>query len=192
MPYKTTLMERIDVLKRWPGFNHASDTTPTLLAYADDLNRVMVWGNVGDDHKHRCAYFKQLLHRPTHDEDEVDHMSPRLKATNIGSSNLPPGKSAFQVTSDFLEVVRQYIWKVLCRIHPEPKMKAHLISYVLTVPDLWSDRSKAEMLRAALNAGFPLNVELVTESTALGLYCAIMSEVPELCRGSKFIRKARD
>jgi len=186
---KTALMERIELLNSWPGANtKVADTTPSLLAYDD--GKLVAWGSqVEDRHIDQYAEFKLLLHRPTDDDEEVEGLKWRLQTTGIQSSSLPPGKSAVQVTADFFQSIREYIWKRFVGIEGENYMKAQTISYVLTVPDGWSNHSKAEILRAALNAGFPLNVELVKESTALAVYCAIMSN---LRRGSKFICKVHD
>jgi molecular chaperone DnaK (HSP70) len=184
------------VFKRWPSGANTSDATPTILAYDENITRVAAWGSLVEDHqKQRYADFKLLL-RATNDDDEVDDLAGKLQATSIRvpSNLLPPGKSAVQVTADFLRSIREYLWTVLCDTYSEKYMKAHTISFVLTVPDQLSAHTKARFLRAALKAGFPLNVELVTEATALGLYCATMSIhlSHQLDPGSKFICKAQE
>jgi molecular chaperone DnaK (HSP70) len=156
---------------------------------------VAAWGSlVEDHHKRQYADFKRLLYRPTNDDDEVDRLSGKLQGTSIQSHGLlPPGKSAVQVTADFLRSIREYLWTVLCDTYGEKYMKAHTISFVLTVPDQLSDHTTARLLRAAWKAGFPLNVELVREATALGLYCvSTMTRSRQLYPGSKFISKAQD
>ena len=57
----------------------------------------------------------------------------------------------------------------------------------MTVPGLWSDRSKALMRRAGLEAGLPGNIDLETESRAIALYCATICDGVDLRIGSKFV-----
>jgi molecular chaperone DnaK (HSP70) len=181
---KALITENIEVLKRWPGAgNQAVEKTPSVLAYDNDFTRVVAWGSsVGDQHKNQFAHFKLLLHRPTNsDSASVDDLAWKLQATSIRSSSLPRGKTAVDVTADYLRPLYQYIQQILSNTYGEKFLASQTLSYVITVPALWSDRSKALTQRAASEAG------LVTEPEAAALYCATICDEVDLRVGSKFL-----
>jgi molecular chaperone DnaK (HSP70) len=184
------IAEHIEVLKRWPGAgNQAVEKTPSVLAYDNDFTRVVAWGSsVADQHKNQFAHFKLLLHRPTNsDSASVDDLAWKLQATSIRSSSLPRGKTAVDVTADYLRPLYQYIQQILANTYGEKFLASQTLSYVITVPALWSDRSKALTQRAASEAGFNGKVMLVTEPEAAALYCATICDEVDLRVGSKFL-----
>jgi molecular chaperone DnaK (HSP70) len=184
------IAEHIEVLKRWPGAgNQAVEKTPSVLAYDNEFTRVVAWGSsVGDQHKNQFAHFKLLLHRPTNsDSASVDDLAWKLQATSIRSSSLPRGKTAVDVTADYLRPLYTYIQQILSNTYGEKFLASQTISYVITVPALWSDRSKALTQRAASEAGFNGKVTLVTEPEAAALYCATICDEVDLRVGSKFL-----
>jgi len=190
---KALITENIEVLKRWPGAgNQAVEKTPSVLAYDNDFTRVVAWGSsVGDQHKNQFAHFKLLLHRPTNsDSASVDDLAWKLQATSIRSSSLPRGKTAVDVTADYLRPLYQYIQQILSNTYGEKFLASQTLSYVITVPALWSDRSKALTQRAASEAGFNGKVTLVTEPEAAALYCATICDEVDLRVGSKFLGDA--
>jgi len=187
---KASITEHIEVLKRWPGAgNQAVEKTPSVLAYDSEFTRVIAWGSsVGDQHKNQFAHFKLLLHRPANRESQsVDDLAWKLQATSIRSSSLPRGKTAVDVTADYLRPLYQYIQQILANTYGEKFLASQTLSYVITVPALWSDRSKALTQRAASEAGFNGKVVLVTEPEAAALYCATICDEVDLRVGSKFL-----
>jgi molecular chaperone DnaK (HSP70) len=178
------------VLKRWPGSgNRATEKTPTVLAYDNDFHEVVSWGSsVSGGHKNQFAHFKLLLHRPADPQaaaNEVLTMS--VESTAIRSLNLPRGKTAVDVAADYFRCLYQYIQSVLQNTYGDKYLATQTLSYVITVPALWSDRSKAFTMRAASEGGFNGKVTLVTEPEAAALYCATICEEIDLQVGSKFL-----
>lgn len=181
-------------MKRWPGCdNQLREKVPCILAYDDHFERVIAWGHsVGDHHKNKFAYFKLLLHRQTmSDSVDVDDIVSKLDDLSIRSTWLPSGKTAVNITADYLGRLYQYLQQILSNTYVEKFLATQTVSYVITVPVLWSDRSRVLMLCAAKEAGFNGEVILVTESEAAALYCVADLDEIDLHIGLKFLGKRR-
>ena len=62
------------------------------------------------------------------------------------------------------------------------------LSYVLTVPAIWSDKAKELTRQAALTAGIKReNLTLITEPEAAALYCATLCNEVDLQPGDRFM-----
>ena len=188
---KASIAEHIEVLKRWPGAgNVASEKTPSILAYDNDFTHVIAWGSsVTDQHKNRFAHFKLLLHRPTTSVDgqSVDNLGRDIQTMSLSSTSLPRGKTAVDVAADYFRALYAYIQQILNNTYGDKFLAQQNLQYVITVPALWSDRSKALTLRAASEGGFNGKVTLVTEPEAAAVYCATLCEEVDLRIGSKFL-----
>lgn len=190
---KAKIAEHIEVLKRWPGAGNASaEKTPTILAYDNDFIQVIAWGSsVTEQHRNRFAHFKLLLHRPAQGEPgsaTIDQITWEMQSTTINSSNsLPRGKTAVDVAADYFRSLYAYVQNVLQNTYGEKFLAGQNLQYVITVPALWSDRSKALTLRAANEGGFTGKVTLVTEPEAAAVYCATLCDEVDLHVGSKFL-----
>jgi molecular chaperone DnaK (HSP70) len=129
-----------------------------------------------------------LLHRPSGaDAASVDALAWEIQATSLNSSSLPRGKTAVDVAADYFRALYQYVQHVLNNTYGEKFLAGQTLSYVITVPALWSDRSKALTLRAASEGGFNGKVTLVTEPEAAAVYCATLCDEVDLRVGSKFL-----
>ena len=173
---KPRLAEQIELLKRWPGSGTLSaEKTPTILAYDDDFTQVIAWGSkVTPQHKNQFTHFKLLLHTSAATTaDETD--------------GLPPGKTAVDVTADYFGQLYTYVMNVLGNTYGEKFLAGQNLSYVITVPASWSDKSKALTLKAATQGGFTGNVTLVTEPEAAAVYCATLADEVVLRVASKFL-----
>jgi molecular chaperone DnaK (HSP70) len=179
------------VLKRWPGAgNVAAEKTPSILAYDNDFTQVVAWGSsVTDQHKNKFAHFKLLLHRPASVDPTaaVENLAWDLQTSSIHASSLPRGKTAVDVSADYFRALYAYIQQILQNTYGEKFLAGQTLSYVITVPALWSDRSKALTLRAAREGGFTGKVTLVTEPEAAAVYCATLCDEVDLRIGSKFL-----
>lgn len=71
-----------------------------------------------------------------------------------GIMQLPPGKSAQTVVTDYLREIYKYTMQELERVWGEGMMRTLPIDFVFTVPATWSDRAKNVTKRAAIEAGF--------------------------------------
>ena len=152
---------------------------------------MIAWGSsVSDQHKNRFAHFKLLLHQPTASAEgasAIDNLGWDIQTMSLSSTSLPRGKTAVDVSADYFRALYQYIQQILNNTYGEKFLSAQNISYIITVPALWSDRSKALTLRAASEGGFNGKVTLVTEPEAAAVYCATLCEEVDLRIGSKFL-----
>jgi molecular chaperone DnaK (HSP70) len=191
MTDKAKIAEHIEVLKRWPGAGAiATEKTPSVLAYDSDFTKVVAWGaSVTEQHKNKFAHFKLLLHRPSSIAEgaPMDTYAKEIQTGSLHSSSLPRGKTAVDVCADYFRQLYQYIQLILQNTYGEKFLSQQTLSYIITVPALWSDRSKALTLRAANEGGFSGKVTLVTEPEAAAVYCATLCDEVDLQIGSKFL-----
>lgn len=91
---------------------------------------------------------------------------------------LPPGKTAVEVSADYLYklrmVIRDHLQKTLGDVYSREENSAR---YVLTVPAIWDDAAKAATREAALQAGFLKDerdnrLTLISEPEAAATFCA--------------------
>lgn len=189
---RESVSEHLEVLKQWPGAgNTATEKTPSILAYNDKFTEVLAWGAEVDDHYHnRFAHFKLLLHQPSSSEAAFfEDLALKIQGHSLHSATLPQGKQAVDIVADYFRSLYQYLQDVLSIKFGEGYLASQTLSYVITVPALWDDRSKARTLQAANTGGFTKNVTLVTEPEAAALYCATLCEEVDLLVGSKFLSK---
>ena len=109
------------------------------------------------------------------------------QATSLHASSLPRGKTAVDLSADYFRCLYGYVQMVLQNTYGDKYLSTQSLSYVITVPALWTDRSKALTLRAASEGGFNGKVTLVTEPEAAAVYCATLCEEVDLRVGSKFL-----
>ena len=117
----------------------------------------------------------------------IDDLARDIQTTSLHASTLPRGKTAVDVCADYFRALYSYIQQILNNTYGEKFLSGQTLSYVITVPALWSDRSKALTLRAASEGGFNGKVTLVTEPEAAAVYCATLCEEVDLRIGSKFL-----
>ena len=187
---RENLIQHLEVLKTWPGAgNAATEKTPSIIAYDNDFVQVVAWGAQVDDRcPNRFAHFKLLLHQPNSSEGPLfDGVASKIQGYPLGSAQLPPGKEAVDVVADYFHSLHEYLQQVLAHQYGDKFLANQTFVYVITVPALWNDRSKALTLQAANQGGFKDNVTLVTEPEAAALYCATLCEEVDLQLGSKFL-----
>lgn len=187
---KNKLLEHLEVLKQWPGAgNTAIEKTPSILAYDNDLSQVIAWGAEVDDHyQNRFTHFKLLLHQPISSAAPLlNDSTSSVHGNPLHSAELPQGKEVIDIVADYFRALHQYIQQVLSNRYGVKFLASQSLAYVITVPAMWDDRSKARTLQAANAGGFSENVTLVTEPEAAALYCAALCEEVDLRAGSKFL-----
>jgi molecular chaperone DnaK (HSP70) len=172
-----TLIEKIFINKKWPGQqSFFSEKTPTVISYATNPP---TWGYaVRSQHKLQVSRFNLGLEDPKRVRDVYG-----LESGNLVQGLVPAlNKSAVDVSADFLTQVNLYINTVaLPRAFGEHFLAAQRISYVMTVPAIWSDRAKDLTRRAASRAGIPQDeLILVTELEATALLCATTGDQLDL------------
>jgi hypothetical protein len=91
---------------------------------------------------------------------------------------LPPGRSAIDVSADYLfkvrQAVRAVLWKTLGEVFSREERN---ILWCFTVPSIWTDAGRTALRASIVQAGFIRNdnddrLHLVTESEASLLLCS--------------------
>ncbi|TFK69770.1 actin-like ATPase domain-containing protein [Pluteus cervinus] len=182
----------VQQILNWPGSFETHRKIPTCLLY-DEHGRVLAWGleakNAGPmPGTTRCEWFKLFLEpHALRDQSAVD---PRLP-------QLPPGKQALNLITEFLSCLWEYAKDQITR---EIGAVADLNSadVWLTVPAAWDAKGCEMMREAAIAAGLvqsaragDLNwrdrLRIITEPEAAAVHCAYLTDVHQLKPSQNFI-----
>jgi len=90
---------------------------------------------------------------------------------------------------DFLQSVNDYVTQeILPTRYGARFLQNQTLSYVITVPAIWSDKAKQQTRQAAEEAGIDkYNLTLITEPEAAALYCATLCDEVDLESGDRFM-----
>jgi molecular chaperone DnaK (HSP70) len=95
------------------------------------------------------AWFKLLLDP----EQATKYDDPSLtRSEGAGVLNAPPGKSAVDLSADYLTEVAKFAYQSLAKRVSVEVLQATPVEFHFTVPAVWSDRAKMDTLRAARKA----------------------------------------
>ena len=78
------------------------------------------------------------------------------------------GKTADEVVADYLKCLWEYTLDDIKRKYPDYQLMFSL-RVIVTVPAIWSQRAQVRTLQAAMTAGLPHDIELVTEPEAAAI-----------------------
>ena len=181
------IAESVNVIREWPNGNaNFLEKTPTIIAY----NTVPpTWGaTVKAQHEPQISRFKLGLEPnvPRHYGYQADSQDQSI----YGKHPDIPGKEAVDFTTDYLQCIRDFVHKkFLPSQFGAQFLSNQRISYIITVPAIWSDAAKALTRRAASQAFEISNDELilVPEPEAAALYCATMCQEVDLLDGDQFL-----
>jgi molecular chaperone DnaK (HSP70) len=187
------IAEKVFVIKAWPNqTNMYAEKIPSVLAYN---TKPPGWGaSVRLKDEPRIAHFKLGLqehlkrHYLTRSTANVSVLGGHLNDHNWRHPQLPE-KTALDYTADYLTHVCDYVSDVILPSRYGPEfLENQQISYVITVPAIWSDKAKELTRKAAVRAGITRkNLLLVTEPEAAALYCATLCEQVDLKEGDRFL-----
>lgn len=147
----------ITIIGRWPGPTRETDyvmKTPSRIAYVKDGNSSskQLWGFQVEPGMKAYSWFKLLLDEYTpltkYDDANLE------RASKSGILRLPNGKSATDVTADFLSEIYRCILKVLIKQITAEVLRITPLEFWFTVPAIWSDKAMNATLEAAHRAGF--------------------------------------
>jgi molecular chaperone DnaK (HSP70) len=152
--------EKVVVIKSWPSQSgYYAEKTPTVLAY--NVPSSPNWGaSVKPRDEPQIAHFKLGLQ-----ENVGRHYLTR--STTAANSALGgflnnhnwkhpdlPAKNAVDYSADYLTCVCDYVTKEILPSHFGANfLKNQQVSYVITVPAIWSDKAKELTRQAAIRAG---------------------------------------
>lgn len=144
----------IKVVQNWPGPVKDADLawkTPSRIAYSSD-NSTLASNNWGFEvsAKHKAfAWMKLLLDS----EQTTKYDDPSLTASEgHGVLRLPPGKTTVDVCADYLTEVARFAYEELKKEFGEDVVVTSPLEFWFTVPAVWSDRAKADTMRAVERA----------------------------------------
>jgi len=188
-----TVVEKITVLKQWPNASQQfAEKTPTHLAYDSTNGKVVAWGGlVGPAHDTTIGGFKLGLHsgaRYHYTTAAASRLGGFLGDANWRHPNLP-SKTAVDFAADYLALLGNHVMnEVLAQQFDESFLRNKRVSFVLTVPAIWTDGAKDATRRAAVRAGIPPEqLTLITEPEAAAHYCATICTEVNLEVGDYFI-----
>lgn len=179
------------VVRTWPGHG-VEEKVPTLLAYTTDPPK---WGyKVRHDDEFRIADFKLglqenlLKHYSKNETPDTYSLSRYLADPNWRHPALP-SKSAVDYTADYLKALVEYVRRESLLPHFGLEfLQRHEVSYIITVPTIWSDTAKQLTRTAAVRAGIPRRkLLLLTEPEAAAQYCIKNCKEVDLKVGDKFL-----
>jgi molecular chaperone DnaK (HSP70) len=182
------IAEKVSVVKTWPNANSQyMEKIPTIISYH---STPPTWGgSVKPQHDLQVAHFKLGLepsvsrHYAIDAEDEEGVMY-------YGTHLDLPEKRAVDFTTDYLQCIRHFLQD---RFFPTQFgaqfLRNQKISYVVTVPAIWSDGAKA-LTRDAASKAFDITTDeliLVPEPEAAALFCATTCNEVDLTDGDQFL-----
>jgi molecular chaperone DnaK (HSP70) len=193
------IAENIKVIKTWPSASqHYSEKTPTVIAYGTDPPS---WGaTVKRQDELQVSHFKLGL-QPDLGRHYRRSQHPGLQGSNIPRSALPflddvewkhpnfPDKTALDYCVDYLSCIHRFVKdEFLPRQFGAVFLRNQEISYVITVPAIWTDSAKELTRQAAVGAGIPDHkLDLITEPEAAALYCATLGAEVDLEENDRFL-----
>ena len=100
-----------------------------------------------------------------------------------------PDKTALDYAGDYLSRINQYVLReVLPSRFGERFLQNQKLTFVITVPAIWSDKAKDHTRQAAYAAGIQKDdLTLITEPEAAALYCATLCDEVDLEPGDRFM-----
>jgi molecular chaperone DnaK (HSP70) len=196
------IAENVKVIKTWPSASqHYSEKTPTIIAYGttppswgatvkrqDELQishfKLGLQRNIGKHYRRRSQHSVPVSNTPTTsvlpflDDNNATWKHPKL-----------PDKTALDFCADYLGCVHKYVKEVfLPRQFGAVFLRNQEVSYVITVPAIWTDSAKELTRQAAVRAGIPDHkLDLITEPEAAALYCATLGSEVDLEENDRFL-----
>ncbi len=147
----------VTVIKQWSGGRRQNDLlskVPSRFAYAAENKDLTedCWGYQVQPGMKSYSWFKLLL---DNDTDATEYDDPLLRESAAqGMMDLPLGKSAKDLTADFLARIYKHTQWFLGEIIGKGMVKETPCHYKLTLPAIWSLEARKITREAAELAGF--------------------------------------
>jgi molecular chaperone DnaK (HSP70) len=184
--------QNMHIIREWPSQSRSTfDKVPTVLAYKN--GEPGNWGeSVQRGDNPRMEHFKlglqENLNFAAYRNSESSTLGGYLN-DHDWRHPLLPNKRALDVTSDYLKcVLRHVLTDQLPKKYGIKFLQNQNISYVFTVPAVWSDTAKERTRQAAVRAGVSSRkIELVTEPEAAANYCSTLCKEVDLRTQDRFV-----
>lgn len=143
------------VITSWSQGNQALlPKAPSVMAYASENPKFGGEDRSGCDVRaadKKCAWFKLRLDESVAVADFDDALLKGVLGSDVMA--LPPGKSAQQVTTDYLKAIKQHVFAHLDGVLGG-LLKDNPLCFCLTVPATWNRAAREATRKAAELAGF--------------------------------------
>jgi molecular chaperone DnaK (HSP70) len=144
----------IKVVQNWPGPVKDADLawkTPSRIAYSSENPSLAksAWGFEVSAKHQAFAWMKLLLDS----EQSTKYDDPSLTASEgHGVLRLPSGKTTVDLCADYLTEVAKFAYEELKKEFGPHVVSTSPLEFWFTVPAVWSDRAKADTMRAVKKA----------------------------------------
>jgi molecular chaperone DnaK (HSP70) len=173
----------VEVIRTWPSVNQQfAEKTPSIIAY--NTSQPTWGGSVKPQHKPQVSKFKLGL------EAGVAERFKDKSRTDYGFHRELPRKSPLDFTADYLQCLLKFVKETaLPRRFGDQFLLNQQLSYIVTVPAIWTDLAKQLTKEAVQRAGVRDSDKLVllSEPEAAALYCATTCEEVDLNDGDIFL-----
>jgi len=158
--------EEVKLVHTWPNGSTGSenaDQVPSVVYYLDPGTRTKCWGYATPPPRGRRAagpeaeklqWFKLLLQTAPGKQSQSQFGAPGNPAAKAAAALAAINITPTTVVADFLSEVREKTLESIRRTYDFGWVNEAKVSYVLTVPAIWTDAAKNQMVLAAEAAGF--------------------------------------
>ncbi|KAI8639935.1 hypothetical protein BD408DRAFT_420579 [Parasitella parasitica] len=170
-------------ISKWPGQpDYSYPKCPTLCLYNRDDKRLMQWGRSARASRYKTENIVMLQQFKLYLDDELESSVKQL----------PLGLTVTDVISDYLEKFFAHVKADMAKkgFHQNFEKQAR---FCLTVPAMWSDKSKQIMRDAAIQSGI-INASdhrdrlmLISEPEAAAIYCEKTCDKFDMQHGDEFM-----
>ncbi|XP_076077084.1 heat shock 70 kDa protein 12B-like [Mytilus galloprovincialis] len=120
----------------------------------------------------RSVFLKELLPFANHGSTDFSFKSKEMMATEMNGKQLP----AFEVFAMSIKALVDHLMTMFPNKGNTASLKVDDIKWILTVPAIWSEKSKQFMRRSAVKAGIPNNnLSIALEPECASVYCQHLS-----------------
>jgi hypothetical protein len=138
---------QINLVTTWPGTGREESKAPTELFYEHDR---AVWGYSIPPHAEPLRWFKLLLLRDADLTPELQRSEILLRGRKVlGEMN----KTVTDAIADYLGGLWRHILGTIERARSKSVIGALTFHVVITVPAIWPDYARKDMMEAARKAG---------------------------------------
>ncbi|KAF7196935.1 Heat shock 70 kDa protein 12B [Pseudocercospora fuligena] len=157
-------LEDVNVIQNWPGTT-GGWKTPSRIAYAEENEDELdsnVWGFEVESHLNSYSWMKLLLD----EAQKTNFDDPSLfESEGAGCLTKPLTKTAVDICSDYLAGVAEFAFDhIASKIGGIEFLRSCPTDFWFTVPAVWSDRAKADTLRAAQIAARKIKLDCHPDS----------------------------
>ncbi|KAB5542554.1 hypothetical protein GE09DRAFT_1244906 [Coniochaeta sp. 2T2.1] len=177
---------QINLVTTWPGTGREESKAPTELYY--DENRVL-WGYSIPADAEPLRWFKLLLLRDCDLTPEMRRSGILARATALLTEK---NKTAVEVIGDYLRGLWKHVTTTIERARSKSVIDALKFHVVITVPAIWPDYARKDMMDAARKAGIfdyrpggNTTLDFAPEPEAAAL-ATLWDRAPELKKGDVY------